>query len=151
MNESKLININIKNKPKHIDIYLFRICMCKVGCLSLKYCWCKKYLIPSYNQHLIGSFLSVIAPPPITNNQTLFRFANNQHSWSGSNMQMQRYSAGTVQVLQLVLYSAPSVPQPVFTIMEKAPTRAFSWLKAPSTFTDKTQLRHYAKQALTPW
>ena len=30
----------------------------------------------------------------------------------------------------------PSVPQPVFTITEKAPTRAFSWLKAPtSTFT----------------
>ena len=34
---------------------------------------------------------------------------------------------------------------------EKAPTRAFSWLKAPiSAFTFKTLLRHYAKQALTP-
>ena len=33
-----------------------------------------------------------------------------------------------------------------FTIMEKAPTRTFSWLKAPtSTFTFKTLLRHYAK------
>ena len=33
----------------------------------------------------------------------------------------------------------PSVPQPVFTITEKAPTRAFSWLKAPtSAFTFKT-------------
>ena len=30
----------------------------------------------------------------------------------------------------LVLCSAPSVPQPVFTITEKAPTLAFSWLKA---------------------
>ena len=30
----------------------------------------------------------------------------------------------------------------VFTIREKAPTRAFSWFK--------TLLRHYAKQALTP-
>ena len=30
----------------------------------------------------------------------------------------------------VVLCSAPSVPQPVFTITEKAPTRAFSWLKA---------------------
>ena len=32
------------------------------------------------------------------------------------------------------------------------PTRAFSWLKAPttSTFTFKTLLRHYAKQAFTP-
>ena len=35
--------------------------------------------------------------------------------------------------------------------MEKAPTRAFSWLKAATTaFTFKTLLRHYAKQALTP-
>ena len=33
----------------------------------------------------------------------------------------------------------PSVPQPVFKITEKAPTRAFSWLKEPnSTFTFKT-------------
>ena len=38
-----------------------------------------------------------------------------------------------------------------FVITEKAPTRAFSWLKAPSSaFTFKTLLRHYAKQALTP-
>ena len=37
-------------------------------------------------------------------------------------------------------------------ITEKAPTRAFSWLKAPtSAFTFKTLLRHYAKQLLTPW
>ena len=37
------------------------------------------------------------------------------------------------------------------TIMEKAPTRAFSWLKAPtSAFTFKTLLRHFAKRALTP-
>ena len=32
-----------------------------------------------------------------------------------------------------------------FRIMEKAPTRAFSWLKAATTaFTFKTLLRHYA-------
>ena len=38
-----------------------------------------------------------------------------------------------------------------FVITEKAPTRAFSWLKAPtSAFTFKTLIRHYAKQALTP-
>ena len=37
------------------------------------------------------------------------------------------------------------------TITEKAPTRAFSWLKAPTgAFTFKTLLRHYAKRALTP-
>ena len=35
----------------------------------------------------------------------------------------------------------PSVRHPVFTITEKAPTRAFSWLKAPtSAFTFKTLL-----------
>ena len=39
----------------------------------------------------------------------------------------------------------------MFVITEKAPTRAFSWLKAATTaFTFKTLLRHYAKQALTP-
>ena len=33
------------------------------------------------------------------------------------------------------------------TITEKAPTRAFSWLKAPTTdFTFKTLLRHYVMQ-----
>ena len=38
-----------------------------------------------------------------------------------------------------------------FVITEKAPTRAFSWLKAATTaFTFKTQLRHYAKWMLTP-
>ena len=42
----------------------------------------------------------------------------------------------------------PSVPQSFFTITEKAPTSAFFWLKlATSTFTFKTLLRHYAKQA----
>ena len=56
------------------------------------------------------------------------------------------------ELSELVLCSAPSVPQPVFTITEKAPTRAFSWLKvSTSTFTFKTLLivRHYAKQTLT--
>ena len=40
----------------------------------------------------------------------------------------------------------------VCIITEKAPTRAFSWLKAATTaFTFKTLLGHYGKQALTPW
>ena len=44
-----------------------------------------------------------------------------------------------------------SIGEVVCTITEKAPTRAFSWLKAPtSAFTFKTLLRHYAKQVLTP-
>ena len=37
-----------------------------------------------------------------------------------------------------------------FVITEKAPTRAFSWLKAATTAFTKTLLRHYAKQANTP-
>ena len=38
-----------------------------------------------------------------------------------------------------------------FVITEKAPARAFSYLKAATTaFTFKTLLRHYAKRALTP-
>ena len=42
-----------------------------------------------------------------------------------------------------VLCSAPSVPQPVFTITEMAPIRAFSWFKAPtSAYTFKTLIRH---------
>ena len=59
---------------------------------------------------------------------------------------------GPGTVLKLVLCSVPSVSQSVFTITEKAPTRAFSWLKAPtSAFTFKSLLRHYAKQASTAW
>ena len=53
------------------------------------------------------------------------------------------YRWGTLFLL--VLCSVPSVSQSVFTITEKAPTRAFSWLKTPtSAFTFKTLLRHYA-------
>ena len=53
---------------------------------------------------------------------------------------------------EVVLQNDPSVPQLVVcTIMEKAPTRAFSWLKVPtSAFTFKTLLRHYVELALTP-
>ena len=45
----------------------------------------------------------------------------------------------------------PSVSQSIITVTEKAPTRAFYWLKAPTNaFTFKTLLRHYAKRAWTP-
>ena len=45
----------------------------------------------------------------------------------------------------------PLVPQPVFTITEKAPTRAFSWLKEPTrAFTFKTLLRHYVDTGVDP-
>ena len=62
-----------------------------------------------------------------------------------------RSSPGVVRLVDyfersVVLCSAPSVPQPVFTITEKAPTRAFSWLKVATTtaFTFTTPLIHYA-------
>ena len=58
-------------------------------------------------------------------------------------------------VLQLVVCSTATSASKSsiqrFEITEKAPTRAFSWLKAATTaFTFKTLLRHYAKRALTP-
>ena len=47
--------------------------------------------------------------------------------------------------------SASKISIRMFVITEKAPTRAFSWLKAATTaFTFKRLLRHYAKRALTP-
>ena len=59
-----------------------------------------------------------------------------------------------VEVLGEVLVSA-AVKRSIgsttgFTITEKAPTRAFSWLKAATTaFIFKTLLRHYTKWELT--
>ena len=71
--------------------------------------------------------------------------------WLGERGWAMCCNGSQISRLRLVLCSAPSVPQPVFTITEKAPTRTFSLLKAPtSAFTFKTLLRHYAKQALTP-
>ena len=54
-------------------------------------------------------------------------------------------------VITTMQASAPKSSIRRFVITEKAPTRAFSWLKAATTaFTFKTLLRHYAKRALTP-
>ena len=55
--------------------------------------------------------------------------------------------AGSKGYLSLVPQIDPLVTQPVITITEKAPTRTFSWLKAPtSAFTFNTQVKHYAKR-----
>ena len=66
-------------------------------------------------------------------------------------------SSSSYKLMKCVLTSAwnegyPNVPEDfTITVTEKAPTRAFSWLKAAtSAFTFKTLLRHYAKQTLTP-
>ena len=51
---------------------------------------------------------------------------------------------------QLGVISASKSSIQRFVITEKAPTRAFSWLKADTTaFTFKTLLRHYAKKAFS--
>ena len=53
--------------------------------------------------------------------------------------------------MRLLTISASKSSIRRFVITEKAPTRAFSWLKVATTgFTFKTLLRHYAKRALTP-
>ena len=59
------------------------------------------------------------------------------HQWSLCSMFLTCYRIAAAGC-RLVLCSAPSVLQPVFTIT--APTRAFSWLKAPtSAFTFKCE------------
>ena len=50
---------------------------------------------------------------------------------------------------RIISTSASKISIRRFVITEKAPTRAFSWLKVNTTaFTFKTLLRHYAKGAL---
>ena len=63
----------------------------------------------------------------------------------------QQQAGGEQQMGRVVTTSASKSSIRRFVITEKAPTRAFSWLKAATTaFTFKTLLRHYAKRALTP-
>ena len=56
--------------------------------------------------------------------------------------------------LRLAVFSCQSLKRRSirrFVITEKAPSKAFSWLKVPtSAFTFKSLLRHYAKRVLTP-
>ena len=48
--------------------------------------------------------------------------------------------SGVVEILELL-----TINRKCCTITEKAPTRAFSWLKVPTrAFTFKTLVRHYA-------
>ena len=59
---------------------------------------------------------------------------------------------GGIRLEQPPLSELQTINRQTCTITEKVPTRAFSWLKAATiAFTFKTLLRHYAKQALTPW
>ena len=70
--------------------------------------------------------------------------------WSGDGIDESSWDPGGEETEERS-YCCHRVTSPV-TITKKAPTRALSWLKVPaSTFTSKTLLRHYEKQALTPW
>ena len=69
------------------------------------------------------------------------------HPWSTHSHQLLIPSWGNVFECLcagrfLVLCGAPSVPQPIFTITEKASTGALSWLKALLTGIDPTLSRH---------
>ena len=55
-------------------------------------------------------------------------------------------SRWAAEQIALVLCSAQSVSQSLFTITGKAPTRVFSWLKAQRLLA-LSHLRHYSKQA----
>ena len=66
------------------------------------------------------------------------------------NFLLTKFNELCVVIIVFILNRAAN-DQSFFTIMERTPTRAFSWLKAATTaFTFKTLLRHYAKRALTP-
>ena len=66
----------------------------------------------------------------------------------GADRYLGKYLGRKLRTTQVVLLL---INQRCCTITEKAPTRAFTWLKAATTaFTFKTLLRHYAKRALTP-
>ena len=68
---------------------------------------------------------------------------------AGTNPPVRGWAAAAVPATSAVKQSIGSTTG--CTITEKAPTRAFSWLKLPtSAFTFKTLLRHYATQVLTP-
>ena len=62
-------------------------------------------------------------------------------TWRSAGQRLQRRR----QITRASNEGYPKVPEDV-TITEMASTRAFSWLKVPtSAFTFKTLLRHYAK------
>ena len=79
------------------------------------------------------------------------------HCWGGADIFNTSANYISFQILYTtdiyicIGYSASKISIRRFIIKEKAPTRAFCWLKAATTaFTFKTLLRHYAKRALTP-
>ena len=67
-------------------------------------------------------------------------------NWPGDPVPLQGSSRASLPNYQLPITNGSC------TITEKAPTRAFSWLKAATTaFTFKTLLRHYANQPAVPY
>ena len=73
-----------------------------------------------------------------------------RHLRGGGHQQQQHPASEVIQLISAANRSIGSTTG--CTITEKASTKAFSWLKAPtSAFTFKTLLRHYAKQPPVPY
>ena len=104
---------------------------------------------PSYDQSCTdsGTVSSVSTDTHELTSSSFFSrrsFSRHTSSWSLNTSRVTCHVSG-------VTISASKRSIRRFVITEKAPTRAFSWLKAATTaFTFKTILRHYAKRALTP-
>ena len=112
----------------------------RVGTLT-----CYLQIIVYYEAYRFNTRVSRVAPPRSSGGVTSvaeWRPGGGQHEDGGP-------AAGRGRHRGQSSASKSSIRRVVIT--EKAPTRAFSWLKAATTaFTFKTLLRHFAKQALTP-
>ena len=107
-------------------------------------------------QSTVWKCIQRVPPYPRANN-TLSGLSDSKFDWRAWDctqdyVWLWRLTDGTRSPYHLGLRSSVSKRSiRRFVTTEKAPTRAFSWLKAATTaFTFKTLLRHYAKQALTP-
>ena len=113
------------------------------------------YPILQYNERCVFSSLTPVTPVSETEAHLL-------NTWRHRPSQMKPRGPCFTILTQKVPANSRHSPLPLVlqtkairrsVITKKAPTRAFSWLKAATTaFTfHQTLLRHYAKRALTPW
>ena len=104
---------------------------CKIFLMTVKHIEIsiKYFIVRWWTWHNICS-PHAITTPSKTRQWTIHRLESLNHCYHFS------------PASRLVLCSAPSVSQSVFTITEKAPTRAFSWLKVPTSAV-LSHLRHY--------
>ena len=121
------------------------------GVLNTTSPWGRFQFSPAYNLQLHLTLALFLVTLIKTINEYLNNFQSCASVYDCHTAHSPASRSAEWQEFRIVLCSDPSVSQSVFTITGKAPTRAFSWFKAPtSAFTFKTLLRHYANQALTP-